>query len=196
LAACTLHGSEIDIDPTRTLDQDLREVRDGIAMMQRFAPEMGARLTEWLDALRDQAGTVPSQAMTLTHGDFTPGQVLLDPDGPGLVDLDTLCRSEPARDLGRFCAYLRVAVHKTQRVEGVALPLLADDLCDRFLRVYGARSAFASDETQHLHQRILLYELASLLLLALHSWQEFKANRTKDVLSVLEERITERVVHR
>jgi hypothetical protein len=48
-------------------------------------------------------------APVLSHGDFTPSQLVRLPDAVGLLDLDTLRLAEPTSDLGRYLAYLELA---------------------------------------------------------------------------------------
>jgi aminoglycoside phosphotransferase (APT) family kinase protein len=41
-----------------------------------------------------------------SHGDFNLGQLLAGPDGPAVVDVDTLCRAPAALDLASYAANL------------------------------------------------------------------------------------------
>ena len=99
-----------------------------------------------------------SPDMVLSHGDFTPAQVLLDGQDVAVVDLDTLCWADPALDLGRFLAHLELLAVK--RGGDAATPLV-HDLTRAFLRGYGEatpRTAAAAEATD----RIALYKTTTL----------------------------------
>ncbi|HEX6608206.1 MAG TPA: hypothetical protein VF276_14980, partial [Chloroflexia bacterium] len=92
-------------------------------------------------------------------------------------------------DLGQFLAYLRVAVQKAHRNAAVTPTALADDLGEVFYDAYvAAADTWLADEEQ-LRARTAVYEIVSLLRLALHSWQKLKPARIQNVLAVLEERM-------
>jgi hypothetical protein len=93
-------------------------------------------------------------------------------------------------DLGRFCAYLRVGCQKARRAGGPETVALATELCDRFIHAYQQESGGpAHADREHLRGRVALYEGLSLLRMASHSWYQLKAARTRDVVTVLEDRM-------
>jgi Ser/Thr protein kinase RdoA (MazF antagonist) len=136
--------------------------------------------------VRAQSETVAPLPFVTAHGDYTHSQVLFDGTSTALVDFDTMCRSEPALDLGHFCAHLRVACRKA---EAMASSSVTDDFCERFLGGYAQAYNGAAPDLEALHARVNLYEAASLLRIAIHSWCQFKAARTATAVSVLGERM-------
>jgi aminoglycoside phosphotransferase (APT) family kinase protein len=157
-------------------------------MLERISPLLGARLNDWWDEVHSLAEADAPSEMTIAHGDYTPSQVLLDGDARGLIDLGTICLAEPALDLGRFCAYLRVGCQRARRAGGADLGDLATDLCERFVRAYQQGSGPRADH-EYLRSRVALHEVVSLLRMASHSCYQLKAARTRDVVTVLEERM-------
>ena len=49
----------------------------------------------------------------ILHRDYHEKQVLIDGDRTVLIDFDTLCRGDPALDVGNFLAHLRLAALQT-----------------------------------------------------------------------------------
>jgi len=127
------------------------------------------------------------------HGDFTYTQLIFDDQSCGLVDFDTVCRAEPALDLGQFTAYLRLAGRKAQRravergqaVEEVNI----DELCTQFLRTYAQTAGYDGAELDQLYARAAAYEVISLMRITLHSWKKLKSSRLEIAADLFEERI-------
>ncbi|HSL47215.1 MAG TPA: hypothetical protein VK897_27495, partial [Anaerolineales bacterium] len=68
-------------------------------------------------------------------------------------------------------------------------PETIEHLCTIFLDTYIATAkAWIPDEAL-LRGRVAIYELISLIRLALHSWEKMKGSRLKQTMTLLEERI-------
>jgi aminoglycoside phosphotransferase (APT) family kinase protein len=125
----------------------------------------------------------------MAHGDFTPGQVLLDDAGrTALVDVDTLCLGEPALDLGRFLAYLHVAA---VRRSSTAWPLLGD-LTALFVESYldtcaaMGTAAPSTGDTRLLWARTALFRALTLARLGASACWQLKDDRLRAVVDVLD----------
>ena len=105
-----------------------------------------------------------------------------------MVDLDTLCQSEPALDLGQFIAYLRTRIEKSAKTDSSARAL-ADGLGERFLGEYLRASGSRVESERRLRDRTALHEAASLARMALHSRQRFKQKRLEGTTALVEERM-------
>jgi aminoglycoside phosphotransferase (APT) family kinase protein len=186
--AADLHGAAVDLGPPRTLDDEVHALRAAVAAVHRVSPALAARCGGWLRRIASLAEASTPMTLRLGHGDFTPSQAIFDETGVGLVDFDTMCQAEPALDLGQFLAYIRVVVATEGRVAAPpAAAAIAEPLCTRFLDTYVARSQIPVDVRQ-LRARVAVYELASLVRIALHSWYQFKAARVANVVAVLDDR--------
>jgi hypothetical protein len=185
--ASTLHGWEIEVAPHRTFDDDLSALRTDLEIVAGLAPDLGAELEASIRRIADAASTLAPLPLRLSHGDFTPSQVLFDGDTGGLLDFDGLCQAEPARDLGHFCAYLRVGCAKAERAAQTGRSGLGDELVDRFVRTYVEATGIPRAEVRRLRGRIGVYESLRLVKMCLGSWQQLKAVRLSAALSVLEE---------
>ncbi len=135
------------------------------------------------------SGSPEPVAPVLSHGDFTPGQLLLDGDGGvGLVDVDTLCLAEPALDLGRFLAYLHVI--GVRRSRG-AWPLLAH-LTAVFLESYLDASPSSGgavpgrDGRRVFRERTAAYRALALARLGASACRQLKDDRLAAVVDVLD----------
>ena len=72
---------------------------------------------------------------------------------------------------------------------GAFAPEAIERLCALFLDTYIASSRAWIPDAELLRGRAAVYELISLIRLALHSWEKMKGSRLKQTLGLLEERI-------
>jgi ABC-type multidrug transport system fused ATPase/permease subunit len=183
-ALASLHGTPVRPLPVRTLADEFEELERELEVVARFWPEVAASV---MDCIAPPDSFTEVAPPVLCHGDFTPSQVLLHGGTPGVVDLDTLCLSDPALDLGRFLAQLDLLAAKGggERAAG-----LAEDLAHDFLRGYGEAAAKAPPADQG---RIHLYKAISLARSALHSCRQLKEDRFDTALSLLRDTHAERI---
>ena len=183
--AAALHGSGLRRGAARPFHGELARLRAEVAPIRRLTPELGERLTRWLEV--EEAAAAATQALPLcqSHGDFTYTQLIFDGPRSGLVDFDTFCQAEPALDLGHFLAYLRFAEAKARGARPAAEQAeLIGRLADRFTAAYtGAGGDPAALE------RVAVYEALSLVRQAAHAWQNLKGARLEHVVTVLSERV-------
>ena len=99
-----LHGADVQLRFHPTGD-DVAALSDFAPYLSRFAPELQPRF----DAAADELTSLSAGDHTAVpgHGAFRTDQAMLEGDEAVIVDLDRLCSSEPARDLGNALAYLR-----------------------------------------------------------------------------------------
>ena len=182
-ALAALHGS----GQRHLATAPLHFASDELASLQRQADLVGE---VWPDpADKVHRGVAPllgadldPATVVLSHGDFTPSQVLLNGGAPAVVDLDTLCWADPALDLGRFLAQLELLAVK--RGGEAALPLV-DQLSQEFLRGYREATTYEGDTVGAAH-RIAFYQATTLARSALHSCRQLKEHRLRVALSLLD----------
>jgi len=97
-------------------------------------PELAER-TRTLAERIDTALQGHSPAGSPIHGDFTPRQVLVAPDGVSIIDLDDATLGEPANDLGVFISRLELMA-----VSGSLSAARAQALVSTLLDGYEARA--------------------------------------------------------
>jgi len=174
LVAATLHTSGLRAGAPHTPEDELRRARSAVELVVGDAPALAAWLTRVLDGVGAAARRTAARPPVLAHGDLTPAQLLLGEAGIGILDFDGLCQAEPALDLGRFTAYLRLALAKSGSAagDGPAARLLA------------AHAELGGPPVAG--ERARLHTVVSLAQTAAHSWRQLKASRLRLVCGVLE----------
>ncbi|HJR79783.1 MAG TPA: phosphotransferase [Anaerolineales bacterium] len=189
LIAATLHGSDIQLGPRTSLELQVDKLLEEAEVLYQVLPEIGAQVKSWINQTVEFAQAYPAMPACFSHGDFTYTQLIFDGKNGGLVDFDTMCQAEPAQDLGHYLAYQRLNIIKDQDPNS---PFPSDEiehLCAVFLDTYiETAKAWIPDE-ELLRGRVAIYELISLIRLALHSWEKMKGSRLKQTMTLLEERI-------
>jgi len=185
--AAGLHTSGIRLGGSRRAEDELNELGQAVAALERVSPRLAAGFRAWFDAVAAHAATADPWPACFSHGDFSPSQLIFSGDQCGLIDFDTICQAEPALDLGQFLAYLRLSARKAGGAASRDGQETTERVCARFLEAYMRACGHGSEERERLQARVRLYEMVSLLRLVFHSWRKFKAARLElAVESVLE----------
>jgi len=186
--AAALHSTGIKLGRKRTFEDEVQWLKREFQYIQDVLPELGGKLLSYRDEVVAFASSMEPLPLCFSHGDFTYTQLIFDGEKTGLVDFDTVCQAEPALDLGQFQAYQRLAIRKDQNPASPMPAEEVDHLCELFLESYIRTSGSRVTNEQLLRSRVAVYELVSLLRLALHSWQKLKGNRLEHTINLLEER--------
>lgn len=124
-----LHTDAVLPLPPTTADEILNKSAVRAAFVSELLPEMRGELNSLMTELRQGA---PSGLPRVTcHGNFHAGQLLADPEGMTLIDVDRLCSAPAAYDLASFAAH--TAFGRRGDLELVYATL------DSLLAGYGAR---------------------------------------------------------
>jgi len=182
-AAAALHRSGLRLGRPRTLEHRLADLKREVETTRLFAEAFAERASGWLGRLAELAQHARALPAGLCHGDFRHAQLFFAGDRIGLVDLDTICQSEPALDLGQFVAHLRTQL---RQVAGDASPLEAE-LAEQFVREYVASAGV--QDAPALRARAALHEAVGLLRTALHSAQGLAETRLDSASAAIEERL-------
>jgi thiamine kinase-like enzyme len=189
LIAATLHSSDIQLGPHKTLEMQVAQLRDETKRVGRTFPELCAQIESWIDETVAFSEAYPVMPACFSHGDFTYTQLIFDGSDGGLVDFDSICQAEPAQDLGHYLAYQSLNIIKNQDPDFPVAPEAIEQLCSFFLDTYmDAAGAWVADEG-NLRGRVAIYELISLIRLTLHSWEKMKGSRLKQTILLLEEKV-------
>ncbi|KAB7746393.1 hypothetical protein GA707_02500 [Nostocoides sp. F2B08] len=173
---------------------DVDRVRDELALVRTGWPELAARVAEHVDAAARCLDRSPEGDPVLSHGDFTPSQLLRMPrDVIGLLDLDTLRHAEPAADLGRYLAYASVRRGRRGRSDpGDPGGSAAERLPSALSELYAVALAAYPVADPVLTERVLAHARIQLGLLALRAARRFKDDRVRLALSLLDHAPTRR----
>jgi hypothetical protein len=138
----------------RSLAEDADELVQHLPACKRVSPATAELLAAGIE--RVQALAPPAGPAGPSHGAFRLDQVHLTDAGPLLIDLDSYCWADPARDVANLFGYLRWrGIRQPDATEALAR------IREAFLDGYGAEAAAALDE-----ERLRAFEAASLLKIA------------------------------
>lgn len=113
-----LHGLKGIDGPRRTLAEDLEELHEYVAPMAIADGALAGRYQETLDRLLALAQGRAEPAPVASHGTFRTDQFMIENGALVMIDLDSFCWSDPARDIGNFLAYLRwKAIRQPQQAD-------------------------------------------------------------------------------
>jgi hypothetical protein len=178
-----------DALPVRTLADELTSLRAELAVVQPIWPDVAARVATAVTELWEQASRPAWHPPVLSHGDFTPGQLLASLDGHGelgLVDFDAACQAEPALDLGRFLAYLHVtAVRRAGPDARPALGNLAAAFLDSYDQAARAMPGPGLGLDPETRRRVGAFRAAHLARLAMRACRRLKDDRARIALDLL-----------
>jgi hypothetical protein len=158
-------------------------------------PDLADLLTPHLDHAADVLARTPTGPAVLSHGDFTPSQLVRLPGAIGLLDLDTLRMAEPASDLGRYLAYHDLFVSRpAQSSPNHAVGRRVLDgatSASAFLTAYEDGPETDSTRTLDpldpvLRERVLAYRGLHLVQAALRAARRFKERRVHLALTLLD----------
>lgn len=90
----------------KTIQDDINDLHEYTEMMSRVKPELADRFEEAIQQIIHKIDNKAEPAPTAGHGAMRTDQFILQGSRLAIIDLDGYCRSNPARDLGNFLAYL------------------------------------------------------------------------------------------
>ncbi|MCB9157947.1 MAG: phosphotransferase [Caldilineaceae bacterium] len=106
-AAAALHSAAIDVTgQPQTLAGDLVALDEYKPALRQINPHLADRFEAAIALTAKTAHPQRELASVLSHGALRTDQFMVEGDHLVLIDLDSLCWSSPARDLGNFLAYL------------------------------------------------------------------------------------------
>jgi ABC-type multidrug transport system fused ATPase/permease subunit len=179
-ALAALHSGDVAEAPVHRPADEVASLRRDLATVEEVWPDVAARVARALDP---PSRAVPNvRRLVLSHGDFTPSQVLgLDGHAPAVLDLDTLRWADPAEDLGRYLAHVALlAARAGDPSPGDTLEHLAEEL------VAGYVESSARPTAVPVPDRIAYYMSTTLARSALNSCRQLKTRRLELALSLLE----------
>ena len=92
--------------PLRDATAEARAVLNTAVHIPTLLPDVGLVFAALLSEVLERLDRMPSEPLSLAHGDFKCDNILIDAGAPRILDLDRVCSAEPALDLGKFLADL------------------------------------------------------------------------------------------
>jgi aminoglycoside phosphotransferase (APT) family kinase protein len=183
-AAARLHACSVMTARVRGALTDAAALQHDLELVRPVDTGLADDLGGYIQRALARAGSAPPGPARLCHGDLTHRQIVLEGGVPGLLDFDDVCMAEPGLDVGRFCAYLRLAGRRAAPTGG------GDDgeaMCAHFLQAYAEEAGGGRLERQRLVPRAAVYESLALVHIAISSWRQAKPARLARARSLLEE---------
>lgn len=115
-ALAQLHGLDLPLEHNPSPVEEgerLFELADDLGALLREEHDRAQRIADALACGLSRLAVAPS---SIVHGDFHPGQVLVQPQGVVLVDFDRAGRGYAAQDVGEFSALLDPTGANSQEV--------------------------------------------------------------------------------
>jgi hypothetical protein len=144
------HNNSTAPSETKTVYDDVRDLQEYTVIIGKIRADLAAKYEEVIQHINTKVGQFQEPKAVASHGTMRTDQFLLQGDRLAMIDLDSYCWANPARDLGNFLAYLcwkaiRQPEH-TQFVERAGRAFLEgylsvhEDIDERWLSVYQAAS--------------------------------------------------------
>jgi aminoglycoside phosphotransferase (APT) family kinase protein len=135
---------------TKTIYDDLRDLHEYTLIMEKVRADLAAKYEEVIQQIITKVDHFREPKAVPSHGAMRTDQFILQGDRLAMIDLDSYCWANPARDLGNFLAYMcwkaiRQPEH-AQFVERAGRAFLEGylsvhpDIDERWLSVYQAAS--------------------------------------------------------
>src|SRR5213592_760233 len=173
-ALAGLHAAPLPAARPRGITDDAAYLARFSTSVARAAPPLALAFDEAIRRLESAThGEPPAVA---SHGSFRSDQLLIEGDEPLMIDLDGLCRANPARDVGNFLAYLRwKAIRQPQHSSFIeaAIP--------RFLAGYGSVLTLPDERST------ARYEAGSMLKIAGRRFRKLDVSEWSLVPQLLDE---------
>jgi aminoglycoside phosphotransferase (APT) family kinase protein len=144
------HNSSTAPGESKTIYDDLRDLHEYTVIMGKVRADLAAKYEEVIQQIISKVDHFKEPKAVASHGAMRTDQYIVQGDRLAMIDLDSYCWANPARDLGNFLAYLcwkaiRQPEHG-QFVERAGRAFLEgylsvhEDIDERWLSVYQAAS--------------------------------------------------------
>jgi aminoglycoside phosphotransferase (APT) family kinase protein len=144
------HNNSTAPSETKTIYDDLQDLHEYTLIITKVKPDLAVKYEEVIQQIIAKVDHFKEPEAVPSHGAMRTDQFILQGDQLAMIDLDSYCWANPARDLGNFLAYLcwkaiRQPEH-AQFVERAGRAFLEgylsvhQDIDERWLSVYQAAS--------------------------------------------------------
>jgi Ser/Thr protein kinase RdoA (MazF antagonist) len=179
-ALAALHATTTPAQRAVRWQDDLTEIAGYLPLFSALAPEIAASGHAALRKLEGATRRMSDVPLVPSHGACRTDQFLVRDDGTIVVlDLDTYCFADPARDLANILGYLEW--------QGIRTPPggLAHE---PFIEGYESTAPLPAADRMELYRAVTLLRIAGRRLrrLAFHEWQHLPAlvSRVRGVLAL------------
>ena len=100
------HNNSTAPSETKTVYDDLRDLHEYTLIISKVRADLGVKYEEVIQQIITKVDHFKEPKAVASHGAMRTDQFLLQGDRLAMIDLDSYCWANPARDLGNFLAYL------------------------------------------------------------------------------------------
>jgi aminoglycoside phosphotransferase (APT) family kinase protein len=100
------HNNSTAPSETKTVYDDLQDLHEYTVIIAKVRPDMAVKYEEVIQLILSKADRFKEPKPVASHGAMRTDQYILQGDRLAMIDLDSYCWANPARDLGNFLAYL------------------------------------------------------------------------------------------
>src|ERR1043165_2526016 len=144
------HNNSTAPSESKTVYDDLRDLHEYTLIMEKVRADLAAKFEEVIQQIITKVDHLKEPKSVASHGAMRTDQYILQGDRLAMIDLDSYCWANPARDLGNFLAYMcwkaiRQPEH-AQFVERAGRAFLEgylsvhEDIDEKWLSIYQAAS--------------------------------------------------------
>jgi aminoglycoside phosphotransferase (APT) family kinase protein len=100
------HNNSTAPSETKTIYDDLRDLHEYTLIIAKVKPDLAVKYEEVIQQIITKVDHFKEPKAVASHGAMRTDQFILQGDRLAMIDLDSYCWANPARDLGNFLAYL------------------------------------------------------------------------------------------
>ena len=144
------HNNSTAPSDTKTVYDDLRDLHEHTLIIAKMESELATKYEEVIQQINTKVKHFKESKFVASHGAMRTDQFLLQGDRLAMIDLDSYCWANPARDLGNFLAYLCwKAIRQPEHAEFIehagraflsGYLSVQEDIDEKWLSVYQAAS--------------------------------------------------------
>jgi hypothetical protein len=108
-ALAKLHRCSLEVPMRHSVDDEVALLGGWVAVIPQVYPELKEGLEEAFAIVRAGLRKCRDGGPTLVHRDYHEKQILVGGAQTIVIDFDTLCRADPALDVGNFLAHQKLA---------------------------------------------------------------------------------------
>src|ERR1043165_4498089 len=100
------HNNSTARSESKTVYDDLRDLHEYTLIMEKVRADLAAKFEEVIQQIITKVDHLKEPKSVASHGAMRTDQYILQGDRLAMIDLDSYCWANPARDLGNFLAYM------------------------------------------------------------------------------------------
>src|SRR5688572_24775377 len=100
------HNNSTAPSETKTVYDDLQDLHEYTVIMGKVRADLATKYEEVIQQINTKVGQFQEPKAVASHGAMRTDQYIIQGERLAMIDLDSYCWANPARDVGNFLAYL------------------------------------------------------------------------------------------